>query len=175
MGRLPHKEQLVLSLVGCVPKRSVPCDSPLDLTFLLIKKKAPVSFNEYLKQYTSFIFSSRVKLPTTQQGHSFRNLIIKIAGCFFIPAPCCDCDASPRVCFGRILVWKATRSMTSYTKTPPSSTWWTQYHTSCCSAWLERCNVLRRSVHFVPPLRNTCRVSTEIQLQIGILQNKAFL
>lgn len=56
-----------------------------------------------------------------------------------------DYDSSFLLCFGRTWVWRAPHSTTSCTKTLHSWTSWIRSHTSCCSAWLVRCSVLKRS------------------------------
>lgn len=61
--------------------------TPLRVHFPSVDEKAPVSFNEYLKQNTSFIFPSQVTLPLTQQGPvSTANAFF-----FFFPGPESHC------------------------------------------------------------------------------------
>ena len=124
-----------------------------------VDEDAPVSFNEYLKQNTSFISPSPVASPSTQQGLVFLPLTHFILRSRVSLADTFNWDhctvLSPVVCSGRIWVWKAPLSTTSCTRTPPSSTWWTRSPTSCCSVWLERCSVPRRSARFYCLLQNT--------------------
>lgn len=142
-----------LAIFLALSSGNIPADTPPQISLSTVDEKLFVSFNEYLKESTPFflslprhrrhLFPSRSFHPVARPSvGSVSHDLLWSGHVFAVVVP----HFSYLAFFARTWVWRAPPWTTSCTKTPPSSIWWTPSHTNCCSAWLERCSVPRRSV-----------------------------